>query len=103
MRYLCEDWLIDLMRGDSAFLRKVGIKPCPLDDPRPEPLPVPLPRERRCRLTKKDTEWLKESGVAWEPEPAFQFALDFSGDDGKAALTLGGTMLKIEAAKGRAR
>ena len=73
MQYLCEDWLIDLMRGDSAFLRKVGIKPCRLDDPRHGP----LPRKRRCRLTKKDAEWLKAIAVAWEPEPAFQLALDF--------------------------
>ena len=77
MQYLHEDWLIDVMSGDSAFLRKVGINPSPLDDPRHGPLPVWLPRKRRVRLTEKDAEWLKAIAVAWEPEPAFQLALDF--------------------------
>ena len=33
MEYLYEDWLLDLFRSDSEFLRKMGIKACVIDDP----------------------------------------------------------------------
>jgi hypothetical protein len=92
--YFYEDWLLDLMRSDSQFLRRMGIKPCAINDPCPEPPPVPFARdfkefirlcdmthirakERRVRLTEKDDLWLKASGVAWEPEPALQLSMDF--------------------------
>ncbi len=78
MQYLYEDWL-DLIRSDSEFLRKMGMKPCVIDAPSPEPPLIPLPKERRARLTEKDAEWLKVCGVAWEPEPRFQLPLDFCG------------------------
>ena len=89
MHYRYEPWLLDLMRSDSEFLRKMGIKPCLIDDPCPEPLPEEFIRlcdmthvrakERRVRLTEKDTNWLKACGVAWEREPAVQLPLDFCG------------------------
>jgi hypothetical protein len=89
MQYFYEDWPLDLMRSDSRFLRKMGIKPCVIDDPAPEPLPEEFIRlcdmthvrakERRVRLTEKDTNWLKACGVAWEREPAVQLPLDFCG------------------------
>jgi hypothetical protein len=77
IQYYYEPWLLDLMRSDSEFFRKMGIKACVIDDPCPEPHPVPFPKERRVRLTEKDAQWLKLCGVAWEPEPAFQLAMDF--------------------------
>ena len=61
MQYVCEGWLLDAMRGDSAFLRSAGIEP-------------------RVRLTEKDARWLRACGVAWEPEPAVQLPLDFCGN-----------------------
>ena len=36
MYYLHDDWLLDLMRSDSAFLRKMGIKACVIDDLAPD-------------------------------------------------------------------
>jgi hypothetical protein len=80
MQYLYEDWLLDLLRSDSEFLRKMGIKPCLIDDPCPQPLPPSFPEEPHARLTEKDAAWLKACGVAWEPEPAFQLPLDFCGN-----------------------
>jgi hypothetical protein len=87
--YLHDDWLLDLMRSDSEFLRKMGIKPCVIDDAAPKPLPEEFIRlcdmthvrakERRVRLTEKDAQWLKECGVGWERDPAFQLPLDFCG------------------------
>ncbi len=79
MQYLYEDWLLDLLRSDSEFLRKMGIRPCLIDDPCPQPLP-PFPEEPYARLTEKDAAWLKACGVAWEPEPASQLPLDFCGN-----------------------
>jgi hypothetical protein len=79
MEYFYEDWLLDLIRRDSVFLRKMGIKPCVIDDPCPEPLPLSFPEEPHARLTEKDATWLKGCGVAWEREPAFQRPLDFCG------------------------
>ena len=87
MQYFYEDWPLDLMRSDSEFLRKMGIKACVIDDPCPEP---PLEEViRQCdmthvrakeRLTKADRQWLKAMGVAWEPEPAVQLPMDFCGN-----------------------
>ena len=79
MQYVCEGWLLDAMRGDSAFLRSAGIEPCVIDGPCPEPLPLRFPEEPRVRLTEKDARWLRACGVAWEPEPALQLPLDFCG------------------------
>jgi hypothetical protein len=86
MQYFYEDWPLDLMRSDSRFLRKMGIKPCLIDDPAPEP---PLEEViRQCEmthvlvkelLTKADHKWLKAMAVAWEREPAFQLPLDLCG------------------------
>ena len=85
MYYLHDDWLLDLMRSDSEFLRKMGIKACVIDDPAPKP---PLEEViRQCemthvlvkeRLTKADHQWLKAMAVAWEREPAVQLPLDLS-------------------------
>ena len=84
MYYLHDDWLLDLMRSDSEFLRKMGMKPCVIDDPAPKPLPAEFIRlcdithvRAKERLTKADQKWLKAMVVAWEREPAFQFSLDF--------------------------
>ena len=77
MWFVCERWLVDLLRCDSAFLRSAGIEPCMIDGPCPRP--PRLHRERRARLTKGDVDWLKECGVAWEPEPAVQLSLGFCG------------------------
>ena len=84
MGYFFEPWLMDLMRSDSAFLRKMGIKPCVIDDPCPGPLPEEVISlcemthvRAKERLTKADQKWLKAMVVAWEREPAFQFSLDF--------------------------
>jgi hypothetical protein len=84
MEHSYEPWLLDLMRSDSEFLRKVGIEPCVIDDPAPKP---PLEEViRQCEmthvlvkelLTKADHQWLKAMGVAWEREPAVQLPLDF--------------------------
>ena len=89
MYYLHDDWLLDLMRSDSEFLRKMGMKPCVIDDPAPKLLPEEFIRlcdmthvrakERRVRLTEKDAQWLKACGAGWEREPAFQLPLDFCG------------------------
>jgi hypothetical protein len=80
MQYVYEDWLLDVVRSDSAFLKSVGIEPCVIDDPCPEPLPLPYPEKPRVRLTEKDAQWLRACGVAWEPEPAVQLLLDFCGN-----------------------
>ena len=89
VQYYYEPWLLHLIRRDSAFLRSVGIKPCQLHDPCPERPPERFirfcemthvrARDLRVRLTEKDAQWLKVCGVAWEPEPAIQLPLDFSG------------------------
>ena len=65
-------------QGDCSFLKKVGIKPCVIVDPIPEPLPVPMRKDRSPRPTEKDTEWLRDCGVAWEQKPAVQIPLDFT-------------------------
>jgi hypothetical protein len=77
MRYRYEDWLVDLVRRDSKFLRKMGIKRCVTDEPCPELLMLAVPRGPQVRLTVKDAQWLKACGVAWEPGPAFQLPLGF--------------------------
>ena len=84
MHYRYEPWLLDIVRGDSEFLRKMGIKPCVSDDPCPRPLPeefICLCEMTHVRakelLTKADHKWLKAMVVGWEREPAFQFSLDF--------------------------
>jgi hypothetical protein len=89
IQYYYEPWLLDLIRSDSRFLRKMGIKPCLLDDPCPEPPPEEFIRlcemahvraaERCVRLTEKDAQWLKLCGVAWDQKPAVQLSLDFCG------------------------
>ena len=79
MQYVYEDWLLDAMRSNSAFLKSVGIEPCVIGDPCPEPLPLRFPEEPRVRLTEKDARWLRACGVAWEPEPAVQLPLNFCG------------------------
>jgi hypothetical protein len=86
MEYFYEPWLLDVMRSDSEFLRKMGIKACVINDPCPEP---PLEEViRQCEmthvlvkelLTKADHKWLKAMAVAWEREPAVQLPLDLSG------------------------
>jgi hypothetical protein len=86
MAHSYEPWLLDLMRSDSEFLRKVGIEPFVIDDPAPQP---PLEEViRQCEmthvlvkelLTKADHQWLKAMAVAWEREPAVQLPLDLSG------------------------
>ena len=86
MAHSYEPWLLDLMRSDSEFLRKMGIKPCVIADPAPQP---PLEEViRQCDmthvrakelLTKADHQWLKAMAVAWEREPAVQLPLDLSG------------------------
>jgi hypothetical protein len=74
------------MRSDSRFLRKMGIKPCVIDDLAPEPLPEEFIRlcdmthvRVKERLTKADRKWLKAMAVAWEREPAVQLSLDLCG------------------------
>jgi hypothetical protein len=85
--YFYEDWLLDLIRSDSAFLKSLGIEGCVIDDPCPEPLPEEFIRlcdmthvRAKERLTKADRQWLKAMGVAWEPEPGFQLPMDFCGN-----------------------
>jgi len=87
MGYYYEPWLLDLIRSDSRFLRKLGIKPSLIEDPCPDPpeefirhceVTHVRARDLRVRLTEKDAQWLKLCGVAWEPEPAFQLPLNFS-------------------------
>ena len=85
--YFYEDWLLDLIRSDSAFLKSLGIEGCVIDDPAPKP---PLEEViRQCdmthvrakeRLTKADHQWLKAMAVAWEREPAVQLPMDFCGN-----------------------
>jgi hypothetical protein len=82
--YLHDDWLLDLIRSDSEFLRKMGIKACGINDPCPRPLPEEFIRlcemthvRAKERLTKADHKWLKAMAVAWEQEPAVQLPLDF--------------------------
>jgi hypothetical protein len=86
MEYFYEPWLLDLMRSDSEFLRKMGIKACVINDPCPEPPPEEFIRHCEMthvlvkeRLTKADHQWLKAMAVAWEREPAVQLPLDLSG------------------------
>jgi hypothetical protein len=74
------------MRSDSEFLRKMGIKPCLIDDPAPKPSLEEVLRQcemthvrAKERLTKADRKWLKAMAVAWEREPAFQLSLDLCG------------------------
>jgi hypothetical protein len=86
MHYRYEPWLLDLMRSDSEFLRKMGIKACVIDDPAPKPSLEEVIRQcemthvrAKERLTKADRKWLKAMAVAWEREPAVQLSLDLCG------------------------
>jgi hypothetical protein len=62
------------MHNDSAFLRKVGIEPCVLDDPIPK---RPSSREPEGPeippVTEHDEKWLSSCGVTREPEPEPRF------------------------------
>jgi hypothetical protein len=81
-----QSWLFEVKQGDREFLRKMGIKPCVIDDPAPKP-----PLEEVIRLcdmthvrvkellTNADHQWLKAMAVRWKREPAFQLPLDLSG------------------------
>ena len=79
MQYVYEDWLLDLIRSDSEFLRRMGIEPCAIGDPCPEPPPLPYPEKPCVRVNEKDARWLKACGIAWEQRPAVQLSLDFCG------------------------
>jgi len=71
-----ECWLLETARSDVAFLRSMGIAPCSID----RPLPLPYPGRPGIRITDAEANWLEACGVAWEPEPAFQLALNFCGN-----------------------
>jgi len=71
--------LFEFKGGDGSFLRDAGIRPCVIRGRRPRPLPLSCPPSRAACPTGKDTEWLRECGVAWEGKPAAQLPLDFSG------------------------
>ena len=71
--------LFEFNRGDRHFLTKVGIKPWVIRCFRPQSHAVALVKEFPPRITGTDLQWLGECGVAWEPEPAVQLPLDFSG------------------------
>ena len=69
MRDMDENWFQEI-RYTNAQLRRKGIKLRPKS-----------PRQRKplARPDENDTKFLKTCGVAWEPEPAPQLPLDFSG------------------------
>ena len=71
--------LFEFTGSDRDFLTKVGIKPCVIRCFRPRLHAVALVKEYPPRITGTDLQWLGECGVAWEPEPAVQLPLDFSG------------------------
>ena len=68
--------LLETVRNDFAFLRSLGIDPCVID----RPLPLPCPGRPHIRITDGDARWLKECGVAWQPEPALQLPPGFCGN-----------------------
>jgi hypothetical protein len=65
-----EEWFREI-RYTNSQLRRKGIKL------RPKP---PRRTNPPARTKENDTKFLKTCGVAWEPEPAHQIHLDFSGD-----------------------
>ncbi len=75
------------LRSDSEFLRSMGIETDVFDDPCPEVFPQRYSTAPHVRLTKKDAEWLKQCGVAWEREPEVQLPLGFCGREGPAEET----------------
>jgi hypothetical protein len=78
MQYVYEDWLLGVMRSDSAFLKSAGIEPCVIRDPFPEPLPLRFPEEP-VSASPRRTPSGSGRGVAWEQEPAVQLSLGFCG------------------------
>ncbi len=64
-----EDWF-RAIRSTNSQLRRKGIKLRPQSPRLKNPLVHP---------NENDTTFLKTCGVAWEPEPATQLPLDFSG------------------------
>ena len=84
--------LFEFNRGDRHFLRDAGIKPCVIRCFRPQSHAVALVTEHPPGITRKDIDWLRECGVAWERKRAVQIPLDFSGcqkneRDAKAPVT----------------
>lgn len=69
--------LFEFKRSDCHFLKKVGIKPCLIDDAFAGLLPTPLRKDHPVSLTEMDTRWLKACGIAWEREAEVQLSLDF--------------------------
>jgi hypothetical protein len=70
MPELDQDWPVKIMRSDSEFLRKVGIKPCVLNDPFPKrPSSLESEGPEIPPLTEHDDRWLRSCGATWEPEP----------------------------------
>jgi len=60
-------------------LRDAGIRGCVIRCFPPRSHAVALIKEHPLRITEEDTKWLRECGVAWEPKPAVQLSLDFTG------------------------
>jgi hypothetical protein len=71
--------LFEFTGSDRDFLRNARIKPCVIRCFHPRYPAVKLTKENTPRITGTDIQWLGECGVAWEPEPAVQLPLDFSG------------------------
>jgi hypothetical protein len=68
MSEIDENWFQEI-RYTKAQLRRKGIK-----------LPkLPHHTKPLARPNDTDSKFLKTCGVAWEPEPASQLPLDFSG------------------------
>ncbi len=73
--------------SDGSFLKKVGFKPCVICFPRSERLPKTLRNDRRVRPTEKDTDLVKQCGVAWEPKAGVQLWLGFCDREENAQET----------------
>ena len=71
--------LFEFTGSDRDFLRNARIKPCVIRCFHPRYPAVKLTKECTPRISEEDAGWLKACGVAWEPEPAVQLPLDFSG------------------------
>jgi hypothetical protein len=71
--------LFEFNRSDRDFLRNAGIRGCVIRCFPPRSHAVALIKEHPLRITEEDTKWLRECGVAWEPKPAVQLSLDFTG------------------------
>jgi len=62
-------WRLDKMLNDSEFLMRMGIEPCPVDDPLPKrPSPHKLHGPDMPHFTEHDEKWLSSCGATWEPE-----------------------------------